>query len=229
MTQVYRELLPPGGAILDLMSSWRSHLPPELTYARVAGLGMNAEEMRDNPQLTDFIVRDLNDGPLLPYGDDEFDAACCCVSVQYLQKPLHVFAEVRRVLKAGAPFVLTFSNRCFPTKAVDLWRQTDDSGHLQVVQRYFEQAGGWRDVTAQDRSPQQARRGLGDPLFAVWGARRYETHLLKKALIMHPFATMITIELTSRPPEMNEPPMNAVCYLCSSVVTTLIHTSEYIQ
>ncbi len=168
VTQVYRELLPPGGAILDLMSSWRSHLPPEATYARVAGLGMNAEEMRDNPQLTDFIVRDLNDGPLLPYGDDAFDAACCCVSVQYLQKPLHVFAEVRRVLKVGAPFVLTFSNRCFPTKAVDLWRQTDDRGHLQVVQRYFELSGGWRDVMVQDRSSRQARRGLGDPLFAVW-------------------------------------------------------------
>jgi hypothetical protein len=163
VTQLYRELLPPGGAIFDLMSSWRSHLPPEIVYPRVVGLGMNAEEMRDNPQLTDFVVRNLNDDPTLPYGDGEFDAACCCVSAQYLQKPFEVFAEVRRVLRPGAPFVVTFSNRCFPTKAVNLWRQTDDKGHVQVVSLYFEMSDGWRDIAAQDRSPIR-----GDPLYAVW-------------------------------------------------------------
>jgi ubiquinone/menaquinone biosynthesis C-methylase UbiE len=147
----------------------------------VAGLGMNAEEMRDNPQLTDFSLHDLNQDHRtrssepqarsfepLPYADGEFDAVCCCVSVQYMQRPLQVFAEVHRVLKVGAPFVLTFSNRCFPTKAVNLWLQTDDAGHLRLVRRYFELSGGWRDVTAQDRSPQQARRGSGDPLYAIW-------------------------------------------------------------
>ncbi len=168
VTQVYRELLPPGGAILDLMSSWRSHLPPEVPYARVAGLGMNAEELRDNPQLTDYVVHDLNEDPALPYQDGEFDAACCCVSVQYLQRPLAVFAQVRRVLKVGAPFVVTFSNRCFPTKAVNAWRRADDAGHQRIVRRYFEESGGWRDVTAQDRSPRRARLGLADPLYAVW-------------------------------------------------------------
>lgn len=173
VTQLYRERLPSSGAILDLMSSWRSHLPPEVKYARVAGLGMNAEEMRDNPQLTDFVVHNLNDDPFLLYQDKEFDAVVCCVSVQYLQQPLNVFAEVHRVLKPGAPFIVTFSNRCFPTKAVNLWQQTDDNGHMQLVSLYFERApkGGWRDITAQDRSPGRTRHGLDDPLYGVWAFR----------------------------------------------------------
>jgi len=129
---------------------------------------MNAEEMRDNPQLTDFLIHDLNANPSLPYADQEFDAACCCVSVQYLQRPVEVFAEMRRVLKPGAPFVLSFSNRCFPSKAVSQWLQTDDAGHIQMVRRYFEVSGGWRGVTAQDRSSKRARTGSGDPLYAVW-------------------------------------------------------------
>ena len=168
VTQLYRELLPTGGAILDLMSSWRSHLPAHAAYARVAGLGMNAEEMRDNPQLTERLVHDLNEDTRLPYANREFDAACCCVSVQYLQKPVEVFREMRRVLKPGAPFVLSFSNRCFPTKAVRLWLQSDDAGHMRLVKSYLEQAGGWRGIATQDRSSRRARASWGDPLFAVW-------------------------------------------------------------
>jgi SAM-dependent methyltransferase len=163
VTQLYREVLPANGALLDLMSSWRSHLPKDMTVARVAGLGMNAEEMRDNPQLTEHAVQNLNLNQTLPYADSEFDAAVCCVSVQYLQKPVDVFREVARVLKKDAPFILTFSNRCFPTKAVNIWRATDDEEHMQLVAIYFQAAGAWRDITMQDRSSKR-----GDPLFAVW-------------------------------------------------------------
>jgi SAM-dependent methyltransferase len=163
VTRLYRELLPPGGAILDLMSSWRSHLPTDVKFSRVVGLGMNAEEMKDNPQLSDFVVHSLNDTPTLTFADGEFDACVCCVSVQYLQRPFEVFAEVRRVLKPDAPFIVTFSNRCFPTKAVNLWHNTDDAGHLAVVSEYFKLSDNWRDITAQDRSPKR-----GDPLYAVW-------------------------------------------------------------
>jgi SAM-dependent methyltransferase len=163
VTQLYREVLPANGAILDLMSSWRSHLPKDVTVARVAGLGMNAEEMRDNPQLTEHALQNLNLNQTLPYADDEFDAAVCCVSVQYLQKPVEVFREVARVLKKNAPFIVTFSNRCFPTKAVNIWRATDDEEHMQLVAIYFQAAGGWGDIALQDRSPKR-----GDPLFAVW-------------------------------------------------------------
>lgn len=166
VTQLYREVLPVGGAILDLMSSWRSHLPPEARYTRVTGQGMNAEEMRDNPQLSDFTVVDLNVAPVLPYADAIFDGACCCVSVQYLQRPLDVFGEVARVLKPGGPFVVTFSNRCFPSKAVAVWLGKDDAAHLRLVASYFEGAGTWGDVRMADRSPKR-----GDPLFAVWARR----------------------------------------------------------
>lgn len=168
VTQLYRELLPAGGAILDLMSAWRSHLPPEVAYVRVAGLGMNDAEMHDNAQLTDHVVQSLNDNPKLPYANQEFDAACCCVSVQYLQKPVEVFREVARVLKPGGVFVTTFSNRCFPTKAINLWKALDDEDHMNIVSIYFQAAGQWQDVTLQDRSAPCAQQHQCDPLYAVW-------------------------------------------------------------
>lgn len=175
VTQLYRESLPANGAILDLMSSWRSHLPKEMAFTRVAGLGMNAEELRDNPQLTERAVQNLNTNPALPYGAGEFDAAVCCVSVQYLQKPVEVFREVARVLKAGAPFIVTFSNRCFPTKAVNLWRATDDEEHMNLVAIYFQAAGGWEHITMQDRT-EKTEKGMRithtDPLYAVWAYAR---------------------------------------------------------
>jgi hypothetical protein len=94
VTALYRECLPPGGAVLDLMSSWVSHLPGDVAYDRVAGLGMNADELAANARLTERQGQDLNVDPRLPYGDAEFDAATCCVSVQYLVRPLEVFREL---------------------------------------------------------------------------------------------------------------------------------------
>lgn len=160
------QILPPGGIYLDLMSSWRSHIPDVLKPARVIGQGMNADEMRDNPRLSKFIVQNLNRDPALPFEEAAFDAAICTVSVQYLTQPVHVFSEVARVLKPGAPFVVSFSNRCFPTKAVDIWTSSTDAQHLALVSRYFEQAGGWQDITAWQSVPRRS-----DPLFIVWAKR----------------------------------------------------------
>ncbi len=164
------ELLPRGGAILDLMSSWRSHLPPNLNSRRVAGLGMNAEEMADNPQLTEYTVQNLNRQPTLPYTHAEFDAVICAVSVQYLTRPVEVFTEVARVLKPGAPFIVSFSNRCFPTKAVAIWQVSSGAGHMALVTRYFDMAGQWTHVQAQVARKPNAIWG-GDPLYVVWGVR----------------------------------------------------------
>jgi SAM-dependent methyltransferase len=161
--RLYGEVLP-AGRLLDLMSSWRSHLPAGPRPGEVIGLGMNADEMADNPQLTKAVVHDVNRDPRLPFGDGEFDGAMCAVSIQYVLHPLRVFREVRRVLRAGAPFVVSFSNRCFPTKAVAVWLGTSDVQHRMLVRTYFEAAGGWRDVADEDRSPE----GDGDPLYAVW-------------------------------------------------------------
>jgi SAM-dependent methyltransferase len=162
--RLYAEVLPTGGRLLDLMSSWRSHLPESLLPRHVVGLGLNAEEMADNPCLTSHVVHDLNRDPRLPFADAEFDGAMCAVSIQYVTHPLLALREVRRVLRPGAPFVVSFSNRCFPTKAIAVWLETTDHQHVMLVRSYFEAAGGWDGVRAEDRSP----GGYSDPLYAVW-------------------------------------------------------------
>lgn len=168
LSRLYADVLPAAGRLLDLMSSWRTHLPEDLRAGEVVGVGLNAEEMADNPQLTSHRVHDVNREPRLPFGDEEFDGAMCAVSIQYLTHPLLVFREVCRVLRPGAPFVVSFSNRCFPTKAVAVWLGTTDQQHLALVRAYFDAAGGWTDSAAEDRSP----GGAGDPLYAVWARKR---------------------------------------------------------
>ncbi len=171
-TDLYRAYVPAYSEVLDLMSSWRSHLPPDVYYERVAGLGMNEVELRENPRLTDFVVQNLNQNPRLPYRDAQFDACVCTVSVQYLTSPVVVFAEVARVLRPGAPFIVTFSNRMFPTKAVAIWQSLDDWGHQKLVELYFQQAEEFTDIEVLDRSPKSSRGT--DPLFAVVGRRRID-------------------------------------------------------
>ena len=166
VTDLIRRLVPPGADVLDLMSSYRSHLPADVTLGTVVGQGMNAEELATNPRLDEHLIHDLNADPLLPFVDERFGAAVCTVSVQYLTRPVAVFREVRRVLKPGSPFLVTFSNRCFPTKAVLAWHRRDDAGHVALVRAYFEAAGGWRDVETSAHVPR-----TGDPLYAVWAYR----------------------------------------------------------
>jgi len=141
LSRRYRDLLPEDGRILDLMSSWVSHLPADRTYTEVVGHGMNARELAANPQLDRWFVQDLNRDPALPLGDGAFDAALCCVGVQYLQRPVEVFADVRRVLRPDVPFVISFSNRCFPTKAVAIWRALDAAGQTALIELYLARAG----------------------------------------------------------------------------------------
>ena len=166
LTAYYRATLPAGGVLLDLMSSWVSHLPPEVAFTEVIGQGMNAEELRTNPRLSRSFVQDLNRNPILPLEADSCDAALCCVGVQYLQRPLEVFAEILRVLRPGAPFLVSFSNRCFPTKAVAIWRSLDARGHTTLVRLYLESAG-FRDISAE-----VLRDGSeSDPLITIMGRR----------------------------------------------------------
>jgi hypothetical protein len=166
LRRLYADVLPADGCLLDLMSSWRSHLPEGRPTRAVVGLGLNADEMADNPQLTRHVVCDLNREPQLPFGDEAFDAVMCAVSIQYLVHPVLVFREVCRVVRPGGPFVVSISNRCFPTKAVAVWLDSTDRQHLVLVRTYFEAAGGWSDLTQVDYSP-----GNGDPLYAVWARK----------------------------------------------------------
>ena len=135
--------------------------------AFIVALGMNATELAANDAASEWLVHDLNVDPTLPFANTSFDAVTCCVSVDYLTRPLEVFAEVARVLRPGAPFVCTFSNRCFPTKAIRGWLSTDDEGHCAIVSAYFELTDDFDEPTVQLRSPGT----LGDPLYAVWGCR----------------------------------------------------------
>jgi ubiquinone/menaquinone biosynthesis C-methylase UbiE len=130
------------------------------------GLGMNEEELKRNPRLDEYVLQNLNTDARLPFGDGEFDGVGCCVSIDYLTRPVEVLREVGRLLKVGAPVVITFSNRCFPTKAVAIWRQLHNRGHVRLVEGYLEEAGNFRNVRGLDRSP---RRLFSDPLYAVIG------------------------------------------------------------
>ena len=171
--ELYAELGVDGSAgeprrVLDLMSSWVSHLrtPP----AELVVLGMNAAELAANPMATERVVQDLNVDPVLPFADASFDAVLCCVSVDYLVRPVEVLAEAARVMRPGAPVVLTFSNRCFPTKAVRGWLATDDAGRCALVADYLRRAGGFDEPAVSLRTP--ARRTYrGDPLYAVVARR----------------------------------------------------------
>jgi SAM-dependent methyltransferase len=163
VTRLYRETLPPGGAVLDLMSSWVSHLPEDIAYASVVGHGMNAEELAANPRLSRWFLQDLNIAPTLPLERGSFDGACLCVSVQYLRRPVEVFREVARVLRPGAPFVVSFSNRCFPTKAVAIWRAYSGPDQQRLVAAYM-RAAEFSDVAGHASTPPE-----GDPLWAVTG------------------------------------------------------------
>lgn len=165
LTRLYGVVVPPTGSVLDLMASWRSHLPPWFR-GTVLGVGLNRDEMRDNPQLGQALVHDLNREPRLPFNDAAFDAALCAVSVQYLTQPVEVFREVGRTLKPGAPFVVSFSNRCFPDKAVALWHAANDAQHAAIVTAYFQRSGSWEGLTEFAHTPP-----TGDPLYVVWGRR----------------------------------------------------------
>ncbi|MCZ2812864.1 methyltransferase domain-containing protein [Modestobacter sp. VKM Ac-2979] len=168
---LYAELGIDGSAprptrVLDLMSSWVSHFrtPP----ADLVVLGMNADELAANPAATTRLVHDLNADPTVPLPDDDVDAAVCCVSIDYLTRPVEVLAELGRVLRPGGVLAVTFSNRCFPTKAVRGWLATDDEQHGAVISELVRRSGRFTEPTIQLRTA----LGVGDPLYAVVAARR---------------------------------------------------------
>ncbi len=168
VNHLFKQELPPDGAFLDLMSSYRSHFPLDLPVKRLVGLGLSAAEMQHNPQLHEVLVHDLNKYPSLPFQDALFDGVVCTVSIQYLVHPVDVFAEVGRILKPDGVFIVTFSNRYFPSKAVRVWIHSNDQQRRKLVRSYFTWASVFTNVRDLDRSP---NRWLSDPIFAVVGRR----------------------------------------------------------
>ncbi|MBE9170576.1 methyltransferase domain-containing protein [Pleurocapsales cyanobacterium LEGE 06147] len=173
LTSLYREKLQPNTRILDLMSSWVSHLPEEIEFAHVEGHGMNAEELAKNPRLNHYFVQNLNIDLKLPLPDADFAAALIAVSVQYLQYPEAVFAEVYRVLKPGGIFIVSFSNRMFYQKAIAAWRDGTETSRVELVKQYFQSVPGFSEpeiIARQSSVPvllQMLGLVSGDPFYAV--------------------------------------------------------------
>ena len=161
LTNFYRTFLPSGASILDLMSSWLSHLPADVEYARVAGHGMNAEELAANPQLSDWCVQNLNQNPELPFDDESFDRAMIVVSIQYLVQPIHVLRSVLRTLKPGGEIAIAMSHRLFPTKAIAAFQGMERDDKIKLV-GYCLQQSGFDEITFHDESPLGA-----DPLWIM--------------------------------------------------------------
>ena len=165
VSRLFRDLIPPNSVVLDLMSSWRSHWPEGHPKARMTGLGLNATEIADNPDLDGYIVHDVNLDPVLPFENESFDAVVITVSAQYLTQPVETFGQVDRVLRPGGVFIVTFSNRMFPTKAVRIWRESSDKRRADLISTYMEAAGNFTEIKAGFVNPSDSPPS--DPLFAV--------------------------------------------------------------
>lgn len=162
------ETFPADGNILDLMSSYASHLPEDAGFRAVIGLGMNRQELSANPQLTGGLIHDLNARPVMPFREACFDGCSLAVSVQYLVQPVQVFEDLARVLRPGAPVVVSFSNRMFPTKATAIWRGLGDEDHGRLIAQYFDVTGRFQPAAFHDLIPPGH---AGDPLYAVIARR----------------------------------------------------------
>ncbi|MFO8023698.1 methyltransferase domain-containing protein [Thiohalophilus sp.] len=177
---IYARFLQPGMRVLDLMSSWVSHLPARTEDQMVHGLGMNAGEMQANPYLRDYTVQDLNRDPRLPFEEAMFDAVICTASIEYLTSPLTVIGEVARVLKPGARLVITFSDRWFPTKAIQLWTELHDFERMQLISDYLRLSGQFKELETESlrgyprpaEDPYIGQLAYSDPVFAVWGQKK---------------------------------------------------------
>ena len=163
ITRFYQETLKPEDELLDLMSSWISHLPADVTYRKVTGLGMNLDELNANARLDQVLVHNLNNTPTLPFSDTSFNAVMIVVSIQYLTRPFEVFEEIQRVLKPGGRCIISMSHRLFPTKAIYAFQTLAPKDRVQLVKEYMRQ-GGLSEIEFIDRSPDKA-----DPLWIIQG------------------------------------------------------------
>jgi SAM-dependent methyltransferase len=165
LTDFYRTFIPADARVLDLMSSWISHLPEDVSYERVEGLGMNATELRANGRLDAFRVQNLNDNPILPYPPRTFDRALIAVSVQYLIHPVEVMRSIHEVLADDGALCIAMSHRLFPTKAIAAFQQLPAKERIQLVGYYLDRAG-FSEVSFEDQSPSGA-----DPLWLMIGRK----------------------------------------------------------
>lgn len=145
----YGQHLKPGMKVLDLMSSYQSHLPGDIDNLEVTGLGMNANEMAANPQLAQHVVHDLNSQPVMPFEDNIFDTTVCSLSIEYLTDPLKVMREIVRVTRPGGKIMVSFSDRWFPPKAIVIWQELHPFERLGMALDYFIKTDGLAELTTE--------------------------------------------------------------------------------
>ena len=173
LTSLYRDRLIPNTRIFDMMSSWVSHLPDEMKFERVEGHGLNSQELAKNPRFDTYFVQNLNQELQLPLADSSFDAVVNTVSVQYLQYPEAIFAEVYRILKPNGIAIFSFSNRMFYNKAIAAWRDGSETDRVELVKGYFHSVPGFSppEVVSQTSNVPDIFRlfGMsgGDPFYAI--------------------------------------------------------------
>jgi len=175
--RLYGERIRPQSDVLDLMSSWVSHLPEDLALKSLTGLGMNQRELEANSRLTEYVVHDLNASRRLPFNDNAFDAVICTVSVEYLIHPFEVFEEISRILKPGGIFLVTFSNRWFPPKVIKIWSELHEFERMGLVLEFFLKSGKYKALQTYSirglPRPQDdayySQIPFSDPVYAVWG------------------------------------------------------------
>ena len=178
LTALYAERIPPGAVVLDLMSSWVSHLPEDVSYQEVIGHGLNARELEANPRLDRHWVQNLNRDQQLPLESGSIDAALIVAGWQYLQQPEALAAELLRVVRPGGQLIVSFSNRMFFQKAPRVWTEGSDRDRLAFVARVL-MAQGWpmplliAEATRAE-GPLGWVGGHGDPFFAVIATRPME-------------------------------------------------------
>ena len=181
LKNIHKQILKPGSKVLDLMTSVYSHYPEEIELD-AAGIGMNMEEMNNNSRLNKKIVKDINKEPEIPFEDEKFDVVTCSMSVEYMTRPIEIFQEVKRVLKKGGTFAVSFSNRWFPGKEIKIWGSLHEYERMGLVCEYFHSVKGFTNLKTismkgfprpyEDRDRYKDTLWYSDPLFAVYAEKQ---------------------------------------------------------
>jgi len=173
---IHSRLLSPNIKILDLMSSWTSHLPDSYENLQITGLGLNENELKANPLLDKTVVHDLNQLPKLPFADNSFDAVVCTSSIEYLTQPLEILTEIARITMPGGIFITTFSDRWFPGKEISPWPDLHRFERLGLVLDYYLKTGKFENIHTESilglprplSDKHIAKSYISDPIFSVW-------------------------------------------------------------
>ena len=157
--------------ILDLMSSWVSHLPQGITYKKVIGHGMNEAELSSNQRLDSYWIQNLNQNQNIPIESSSIDAGLVVAGWQYLQYPERVALELSRIIKTDSLLIISFTNRAFWTKAPNIWTHSSEDGRIEYVSRVLT-ANGWRiEKIVKEKTMEKKFLGIysveSDPFFSV--------------------------------------------------------------